>query len=94
MKITKTELKKILKEELLKEFGSEEYGLQTKEFEPVPGLDFDNPKNRWRSHRNNFFIQWLRYCYLSNPKRGLSKVEHKRIFTGGCPSRDRIFGII
>ena len=44
MKITKTELKKIIKEELLKEFGSEEYGLQTKEFEPVPGLDFDNPK--------------------------------------------------
>jgi len=27
MKITKTELKKIIKEELLKEFGSEEYGL-------------------------------------------------------------------
>ena len=39
MKITKTELRKIIKEELLKEFGSEEYGLQTKEFEPVPGLD-------------------------------------------------------
>ena len=44
MKITKTELKKIIQEELLKEFGSEEYGLQTKEFEPVPGVDFDNPK--------------------------------------------------
>jgi hypothetical protein len=44
MKITKSELRKIIKEELLKEFGSEEYGLQTKEFEPVPGLDFDNPK--------------------------------------------------
>ena len=39
MKITKTELRKIIKEELLKEIGSEEYGLQTKEFEPVPGLD-------------------------------------------------------
>ncbi len=38
MKITKTELKKIIKEELLKEFGSEEYGLQTKEFEPIPTL--------------------------------------------------------
>ena len=44
MKITKTELKKIIQEELLKEFGSEEYGLQTKEFEPIPGVDFDNPK--------------------------------------------------
>ena len=44
MKITKTELKKIIKEELLKEFGSEEYGPQTKEFEPVSGVDFDNPK--------------------------------------------------
>ena len=44
MKITKTELKKIIKEELLKEFGSEEYGRQTKEFEPIPGVDFDNPK--------------------------------------------------
>jgi len=44
MKITKQQLRKIIKEELLKEFGSEEYGLQTKEFEPVPGVDFDNPK--------------------------------------------------
>ena len=40
MKITKTELKKIIKEELLKEFGSEEYGLQTKEFEPIPEVEF------------------------------------------------------
>ena len=44
MKLTKAYLRKMIKEELLKEFGSEEYGLQTKEFEPVPGLDFDNPK--------------------------------------------------
>ena len=41
MKITKTELKKIIQEELLKEFGSEEYGLQTKEFEPIPELEFE-----------------------------------------------------
>ena len=40
MKITKTELKKIIQEELLKEFGSEEYGLQTKEFEPIPEVEF------------------------------------------------------
>ena len=41
MKITKTELKKIIQEELLKEFGSEEYGPQTKEFEPIPELEFE-----------------------------------------------------
>ena len=40
MKITKTELQKIIQEELLKEFGSEEYGLQTKEFEPIPEVEF------------------------------------------------------
>ena len=41
MKITKTELKKIIQEELLKEFGSEEYGPQTKEYEPMPELEFE-----------------------------------------------------
>ena len=41
MKITKTELKKIIQEELLKEFGSEEYGPQTEEFEPMPELEFE-----------------------------------------------------
>ncbi|MEK9699899.1 MAG: hypothetical protein VW270_29235 [Candidatus Poseidoniales archaeon] len=40
MKITKTELKKIIQEELLKEFGSEEFGPQTKEFEPIPEVEF------------------------------------------------------
>ena len=41
MKITKTELKKIIQEELLKEFGSEEDGPQTKEYEPMPELEFE-----------------------------------------------------
>jgi hypothetical protein len=40
-KITKTQLRKIIQEELLKEFGSEEYGPQTKEFEPMPELEFE-----------------------------------------------------
>ena len=40
MKLTKTYLRKMIKEELLKEFGSEEYGLQTKEFEPIPEVEF------------------------------------------------------
>tara|TARA_B100001029_G_C14718163_1_gene263675 strand:+ start:65 stop:364 length:300 start_codon:yes stop_codon:yes gene_type:complete len=42
MKITKRQLKKIIKEErarLLKEFGSEEFGRQTKEFEPIAQVD-------------------------------------------------------
>ena len=40
-KITKTQLRKIIQEELLKEFGSEEYGPQTKELEPMPELEFE-----------------------------------------------------
>jgi len=27
-------------------------------------FDFNNPVNRWRSHRNTFFAQWVSYCYL------------------------------
>lgn len=32
---------------------------------PPENFDFNNPLNRWRSHRNIFFTQWVRYCYLS-----------------------------
>jgi len=32
---------------------------------PAPvNFDFNNPLNRWRSHRNTFFAQWVSYCYL------------------------------
>ena len=32
---------------------------------PTPAnFDFNNPLNRWRSHRNIFFAQWVSYCYL------------------------------
>ncbi len=32
---------------------------------PAPAnFDFNNPLNRWRSHRNIFFAQWVTYCYL------------------------------
>jgi len=31
--------------------------------EPV-NFDFNDPLNRWRSHRNIFFSQWVSYCYL------------------------------
>jgi len=32
---------------------------------PAPAnFDFNNPINRWRSHRNIFFAQWVSYCYL------------------------------
>ena len=43
MKITNTQLRKIIQEELLKEFGSEEYGPQTKEFEPIPVAAVPSP---------------------------------------------------
>lgn len=34
---------------------------------PAPhGFDFDNPKNTWRSHRNEFFASWIKYLYLEN----------------------------
>ena len=32
---------------------------------PPENFDFNNPLNRWRSNRNIFFTQWVRYCYLS-----------------------------
>ena len=32
---------------------------------PAPAnFDFNNPLNRWRSHRNIFFAHWVSYCYL------------------------------
>ena len=32
---------------------------------PAPvNFDFNDPLNRWRSHRNIFFAQWVSYCYL------------------------------
>ena len=31
---------------------------------PSPAnFDFKNPLNRWRSHRNIFFSQWVSHCY-------------------------------
>ena len=40
MKITESQIRQVVKKILLKEFGSEEYGLQTKEFEPIPEVEF------------------------------------------------------
>jgi len=31
---------------------------------PPVNFDFMEPLNRWRSHRNTFFTQWVSYCYL------------------------------
>jgi len=31
---------------------------------PPVGFDADNPENCWRSHRNEFFSQWIKYVYL------------------------------
>jgi homoserine O-succinyltransferase len=33
------------------------------EVPPVANFDFNNPVNRWRSHRNTFFSQWIHSCY-------------------------------
>ncbi len=33
-------------------------------FPPV-GFDIENPVNTWRSHRNEFFSQWIKFVYLT-----------------------------
>ncbi len=46
-----------LAEEAIRDHGNPEV--------PAPvNFDFNNPINRWRSHRNTFFAQWVSYCYL------------------------------
>ena len=40
---------------------------------PVPvNFDYNNPLNRWRSHRNIFFAQWVSYCYLKISTRDMA----------------------
>ena len=34
------------------------------EVPPCANFDFNRPVNNWRSHRNFFFTQWLKYCYM------------------------------
>ncbi|MBF0277146.1 MAG: homoserine O-succinyltransferase [SAR324 cluster bacterium] len=34
------------------------------EVPPCVNFDFNKPVNNWRSHRNSFFTQWLKYCYM------------------------------
>jgi len=29
------------------------------------GFDLENPRNTWRSHRNEFFTAWVKYVYLT-----------------------------
>ena len=31
----------------------------------IQNFDFNNPKNVWRMHRNTFFQQWIRLCYMA-----------------------------
>lgn len=33
---------------------------------PPQNFDFEDPKNIWRSHRNEFFASWVKYLYLEN----------------------------
>ena len=30
----------------------------------IHNFDFKQPENVWRMHRNTFFQQWIRYCYM------------------------------
>lgn len=30
----------------------------------IHNFDINNPKNIWRMHRNTFFQQWIRFCYI------------------------------
>jgi homoserine O-succinyltransferase len=34
-----------------------------KDVEVPENFDIDNPLNRWRGHRNEFFTQWIKYVY-------------------------------
>lgn len=34
-----------------------------KDVEDPANFDIDNPLNRWRGHRNEFFTQWIKYIY-------------------------------
>jgi len=37
--------------------------LGRKDVEPPAGLDVSQPVNTWRSHRNEFFSQWIKFIY-------------------------------
>ena len=39
---------------------------------PPANFDFNDPQNRWRSHRNIFFSQWVSYCYLKISTRDMN----------------------
>ena len=35
--------------------------------QPPVNIDIDHPVNNWRSHGQEFFLQWLKKCYLDTP---------------------------
>jgi len=43
---------------------------------PPENFDLNNPVNRWRSHRNLFLGQWLKYCYMCVSVPLTSKSNH------------------
>ena len=53
------------------EYNSSRLAFEAKRDSSVPNVpeihnfDFNNPKNIWRMHRNTFFQQWIRFCYMS-----------------------------
>jgi homoserine O-succinyltransferase len=47
---------------LVEEYCRDKAQARTDVKDPV-NLDIENPINRWRSHRNEFFSQWIKYIY-------------------------------
>ncbi|OGG93713.1 MAG: homoserine O-succinyltransferase [Candidatus Lambdaproteobacteria bacterium RIFOXYD12_FULL_49_8] len=48
---------------LIEEFNRDQ-ALGRKDVRPPVGFDPEKPENCWRSHRNEFFGQWIKFCYL------------------------------
>ena len=48
---------------------------------PPKNFNFKNPLNRWRSHRNTFFSQWVSYCYLKISTQDMSDKKNLSLST-------------
>ena len=40
--------------------------LGRKDVDPPVNISLENPQNRWRGHRNEFFGQWIKYIHDKN----------------------------
>ncbi len=53
-------------ERLLQEYRRDVSRGKEKVVPPI-NLDLENPVNNWRSHGQEFFLQWIKKCYLDTP---------------------------